>query len=259
MDSLPPGVHPLVLRLFQNEPIGNENLLMEFPFQVDGRTLEVSVNRMLWPASDSVIVDLPPGWYNIKFLGIDTSSILAPPIIRGRSSVIVSDFPSFTLRLECLPMDEEDPEMEPEPELVTSWNRTVSLSRQPGDSLGWQISLDWYDDFGREESTQAIKASPSGKDLFNLTEYDPLDRKNKEWLSIPVPSTVRVPFDPGNTQIDPLRDLQYVHFLPEALKGRSVNCYGETERPYSEIQYGTSSLNRPGRTFGPGIQWHTNN
>ena len=257
LDSLPLGNHPLVLKFHRSFPNGTDSLMMYLPFQVDGRSLEISVDRTQWPASDSVILDLSPGWYWLEFRGVATD-VAYDPIIRGRTSVIMSDYPSFNLRIDCLPLDEVSPSLPsaPDPGPVTSWNYVASFSSRNGTMYKGEVSFDWLDDFGRKESIQSYKATPSGKDLINLTGFDALGRSSKEWLSVPAPTSERIPFNPG-VQLDPLRDIEYGRSLPYYVKACAAEYYGGVERPYTEYGYDSSSLDRPSQVYGPGVKWHT--
>lgn len=254
LDSLPPGNHTLNLKLYHTPPNGNDSLVVHFPFQIDGRTMEVSVNETMWPESDSVIVNLLPGWYRIDFNGINLNNIYEP-VLRGRS-VVMMDYPSFDFRVECLPLDSDDPaqDPEPQPEPVSSWNRLFTLSSRNGSDTNGQVSIDWYDDFGRKEITQEVRASPSsGKDLIYLTETDALDRTTREWLATPVSTMILYPW---NQTSDPIVNNRYEYFPPDSLRKQFSAFYGNTERPFTEYGY-ESSLNRPAEVYGPGGKWHT--
>lgn len=257
LDSLPAGNHTLNLKLYHTPPNGSDSLVIHFPFQVDGRTLEVSVNDTMWPESDSIIVNLPPGWYRIDFNGINLNEIYEP-VLRGRS-VVMMDYPSFDLRVECLPLDSDDPAQEPEPqqEPVSSWNRVFTLSSRNGSASNGQVSIDWYDDFGRKEITQEVRASPSsGKDLVYLTETDALDRPGREWLATPASTMILYPKPSANPR-DPLVNNLYIYTPPDSLRQWAYSFYGGTERPFSENGYASSSLNRPAEIYGPGGKWYT--
>lgn len=255
LDSLPDRQIILVLRLYHTPPNGPDSLLLHFPFQLQGRTLDVSIDQRQWQG-DSVFVDLPPGWFRIDFLGIDPNSDYQP-LLRGRSSVIMTDFPSFDLRIECPPFDSRPTEPEPEPATVSSWNSIRTLISHDGTVSAGHISIDWLDDFGRPESSQAIAASPSGKDLISFASLDALQRPIQQWLTTPVSSRVRIPVLQSGQPSDPLRDPIYQHFQPDTLAALAHTYFAADGRPFSEQDYGSSSLDRPTVTYGPGQQWYS--
>ena len=255
LDSLPDRQIPIALRLYHTPPNGPDSLILQFPFLVQGRTLDVSVDQRQWQ-SDSVIVSLPPGWFRIDFLGIDPDTEVQP-LLRGRTSVIMTDFPSFDLHIECPPLDPGPTEPEPEPASVSSWNNVRTLVSRDGSASTGRISIDWLDDFGRPESSQAIAASPSGKDLISFASLDALQRPLRQWLTTPVSSRIRIPVFPTGQSSDPLRDPLYEHFLPDTLAARAHSYFAADGRPFSEQDYGSSSLDRPSLTYGPGQQWYS--
>ena len=262
-DSLPPGNHPLALKLFQQFVNGNDSLLLHLPFQMDGRTEDVSINPTLWPDSDSVIVALTPGWYRVEFLGIDTVSTHMPPILPRRSSMMMHHYPSFNLRLECLPLDETSLSMPSTPfpgtAVPESRNYIATITSKDGTIFGKKISIDWLDDFGGLESRIAIGAGSSGKDLAVLMERDALGRPVRQWLDTPVSSLVREVFPvQGYPVPDPLRNNTYRYLSPSSVKAAAIQFHGAEEAPWAETGYGTSSQNVPQEQYGPGQAWRTN-
>ena len=67
-----------------------------------------------------------------------------------------------------------------------SQNRNYVLTRvmQSADGSRHQESIGYSDGLGRPVEQVAVKASPTGKDIVTLIEYEGLDREKRTWLPV---------------------------------------------------------------------------
>ena len=104
-----------------------------------------------------------------------------------------------------------------------------------------QITIHYYDGLGRPNETVRVAASPQRKDLVTYQEYDAFGRESKAWLLADHNTT--------NGSFVPLSTIQ----------STTPGKYGNDGRPYSEITYETSTLNRVTKAAGAGNDWNLNN
>ena len=95
--------------------------------------------------------------------------------------------------------------------------------------------IQYYDGLGRLIQTVEKGATPNGKDLVTLQEYDNNGRESNLWLPTPYP---------GNGNL--------VDSLAITLESKKV--YGDSA-PYSRPVYESSPLNRMLEHYGPGENW----
>ena len=97
----------------------------------------------------------------------------------------------------------------------------------------------FYDGLGRPFETTLAEASPTGKDIVSLTEYQGLDREYHRWLPIAINS--------GGHQTDA------ASFKTSAL---ASTLYDGDQRPFSEYTYEKSALDRITSQLGAGKEWY---
>ena len=120
-----------------------------------------------------------------------------------------------------------------------SSNRNYILTRiYHGYNSQYQDQIQYYDGLGRLEQTIQRHTSPSKKDLVTLQEYDEYGRESVAWL-------------PG------LSLYNGAYNNPETIKSSAQEVNNDT-RPYSNLIYENSSLNRITQQYGPGKIWRDN-
>lgn len=117
--------------------------------------------------------------------------------------------------------------------------RTRTMTNESGTSFVEQV--DYYDGLGRLLETVQAKAGGNSQDLIVLTDYDSYGRKDKIWLPVAV-----------NTN-----NSNYV--APSTLRSNAPGFNANDSKPYSQIIYEASPLNRTMKEFGPGNNWYANN
>ena len=101
-------------------------------------------------------------------------------------------------------------------------------------------TVQYFDGLGRHSQTVQMGSTPEGADLVSFTEYDGVGREWRNWLP--------APFD-GN----------FGQFIDEySFTSDAATKYNDN-KPYTEIKYEPSPLNRIEEQFGAGTSWHTNN
>ena len=98
--------------------------------------------------------------------------------------------------------------------------------------------ITYYDELGRETGQVAVDASPTGKDIATLTEYDRFGRVERKWLPSPTPF--------ANGKLLPAAD-----FKESARKFYGDDC------PFSKNGYERSPLDRVEKILGEGENWHS--
>lgn len=255
-DPLPAaGKATVLLDLYQMGMLG-DSLLCFIPLELDFETLDISVPPSFpTGGGGGALISLPPGQYRILFQGIDPGEGFD---YRGEvgdkhsrregdpeeedpdepEQEMVSNYPSFTLVMECLPLIEEEPEEEPVAPQLGSWNSVRNWTSRDGTEENTSLTMDWYDDFGRKEVSVASGASPDGKDLASLLERDGWGREVKGWLPVVSEDSLTI-----------------VHPGADSVKTIAGITYGATEKPYSLTEYEQSPLSRVTGQFGPGSDW----
>lgn len=126
------------------------------------------------------------------------------------------------------------------PEILPSSDHNYVLTKMMLDNTGKQSfnRIDYYDGLGRAEETVMHKASPGGKDIATLQEYDAVGRPHISYIPVPVST-----FMGG-------------HVSHDIVKSLSNDFYGD-DRAYDWTVYESSPLNRIKEQYGPGAAWHT--
>lgn len=102
------------------------------------------------------------------------------------------------------------------------------------------ISILYFDGLGRPIETVQQGITPNRLDLVSYSQYDGVGRKWKQWL--PITSTEKGAFVNLST-----------------FESNQTTLYDGDSKPYSEIVYEPSPLNRINEQFGAGQDWKTNN
>lgn len=109
------------------------------------------------------------------------------------------------------------------------------------DELTLQNSLQgiqYFDGLGRPTISVQTAATPSAKDLAAYIEYDNYGREYRQWLPIPTANN----------------DGSFVNF--NDFQTEANNYYSEEGKPYTEVTYENSPLNRIFEQRNPGNSWH---
>ncbi|MFP8892164.1 MULTISPECIES: DUF6443 domain-containing protein [Chryseobacterium] len=123
----------------------------------------------------------------------------------------------------------------------TSQNKVMSVSylTDLGDSGKKKTSIVYYDGLGRELQSVAKEATPLGKDLVTLFEYDNFGRKSKDFLPVPTAQNNGLLVDAA------------------VLSGLASSFYNG-EPAFSEKVFEASPLNRVLMQSAPGTVWQKN-
>ena len=115
----------------------------------------------------------------------------------------------------------------------------ISVDRTTSGDVRTQVSVAYFDGLGRPMQTVQRKASPSGKDLVTIQEYDDFGRESNSWL-------------PGLSSANGA----FVDFDIVKQSARSTTMNND-QSPFSFPVYEASPLNRVSEQYGPGQDWHT--
>ena len=117
------------------------------------------------------------------------------------------------------------------PESFRDSNYVKIYSFSSPNAGSYHVTMEHYDGLGRDQAFVRCAFSPDGRDVCSYVQYDAAGRKWKE----------KLPF-------------------PEAMIAQrdSASVYGGDGRPFSEIVYEASPLNRISREYGPGNTWKIN-
>lgn len=99
--------------------------------------------------------------------------------------------------------------------------------------------ISYYDGLGRPYQTleKAVKANSAvGSKLATLQEYDTFGRESNAWLPVVASAD---------------------YMAPATLKSAASGNYSGDSRPYSNLAYEASPLNRVSRQYGPGSAWYS--
>ena len=96
-------------------------------------------------------------------------------------------------------------------------------------------TINHYDGLGRPYQSIALGQSPTGRDIASLIEYAGLNRSTKLWLPISL-----------DTDGQPLENSSFI--------SQATSSYNDS-RPYKEVLYESSALNRLIGTIQPGIEY----
>lgn len=106
-------------------------------------------------------------------------------------------------------------------------------------STSYVDNISYYDGLGRpyQNVQKAVKAgTQTGSILATLQEYDGMGRQSNTWLPVVTSS-------------------DYV--AASTFKSSAPGNYGNDSRPYSQVVYEASPLNRITAEYGPGVAWST--
>lgn len=278
-DSLPPRYHPFGLYLMNEYTVNSQYnpyfTELEIPFVLNGDNEQI-VTRAIFgdPAyneplsgpikpvvidtNGDVVLNLLPGLYYIRYDGIieeelayaddpdepDEPDEPDDPGEGGGRSVILMNYPTFRLQLDCLPVTETGYVT------VTSTvsrdiNAVTRKQSRDGTEQNSDMSIGYVDGLGRQALNVQVGASPGGRDLVYFLEYDGWGRQKREWLPFAVN---------GNSPTDTLR----TYSSGELIAGAAA-FYGSSEHPYAYPGYEQSMRGRVTEQFGPGSAWHSNN
>ena len=118
-------------------------------------------------------------------------------------------------------------------------NRIRARDYLSADAASFKETNTYHDLLGRPVETVMTAASPAGKDIVLLSEYDDFGRPYRKFC--PVPMT---------TSTGAYASFSDIH--PEILKFYNWEVYA-----FSKTLYDDSPLDRPVEEYGPGSPWHT--
>lgn len=118
-------------------------------------------------------------------------------------------------------------------------NRIRTRDYLGADAASFKETNTYHDLLGRPVETVMTAASPAGKDIALLSEYDDFGRPYRKFC--PVPMT---------TSTGAYASFSDIH--PEILKFYNWEVYA-----FSKTLYDDSPLDRPVEEYGPGSPWHT--
>ena len=118
-------------------------------------------------------------------------------------------------------------------------NRIRARDYLSADAASFKETNTYHDLLGRPVETVMTAASPAGKDIALLSEYDDFGRPYRKFC--PVPMT---------TSTGAYASFSDIH--PEILKFYNWEVYA-----FSKTLYDDSPLDRPVEEYGPGSPWHT--
>ena len=118
-------------------------------------------------------------------------------------------------------------------------NRIRTRDYLGADAASFKETNTYHDLLGRPVETVMTAASPAGKDIVFLNEYDDFGRPYRKFC--PVPMT---------TSTGAYASFSDIH--PEILKFYNWEVYA-----FSKTLYDDSPLDRPVEEYGPGSPWHT--
>ncbi|MBL6447476.1 hypothetical protein JMN32_14250 [Fulvivirga sp. 29W222] len=134
-------------------------------------------------------------------------------------------------------------------------NRTYSIStrvlvpgaKTKGDVIGLPAedklqSISYYDEYGRVEQQMAIGASPSGKDMVKVHEYDALGRESKSYLSFTNNDGSGLYMEDWQTRLNA--------FYQQANDG-----IANTLKPFAEVERENSPMGRVKKSGAQGEAW----
>ena len=118
-------------------------------------------------------------------------------------------------------------------------NRIRARDYLSGDGTAYIETNTYHDRLGRPIETVQTAASPDGKDIVTLNEYDSFGRPYSVYRPVP-------------TQTSSGAYASFASINPELLKFYNWEVY-----TFSKTLYEDSPLDRPVEEYGPGSPWHT--
>ena len=117
-------------------------------------------------------------------------------------------------------------------------NRIRARDYLSADAASFKETNTYHDLLGRPVETVMTAASPAGKDIVLLSEYDDFGRPYRKFCQVPMTTSTRAYADPS--------------------AAKSANAiYGWDPYAFSKTLYETSPLDRVTEEYGPGSPWHT--
>lgn len=117
-------------------------------------------------------------------------------------------------------------------------NRIRTRDYLSADAMSFKETNIYHDLLGRPIETVLTAASPTGKDLVFLNEYDDLGRPYSEYRPVPVATSAGDYVDPSRIKV-------------------ANSFYNWEVYAFSKTLYDDSPLDRPVEEYGPGSSWHT--
>ena len=118
-------------------------------------------------------------------------------------------------------------------------NRIRARDYLSADAASFKETNTYHDLLGRPVETVMTAASPAGKDIVLLSEYDDFGRPYRKFCQVPM-----------TTSTGAYASFSDIH--PEILKFYNWEVYA-----FSKTLYDDSPLDRPVEEYGPGSPWHT--
>ena len=118
-------------------------------------------------------------------------------------------------------------------------NRIQARDYLSADAVSFKETNTYHDLLGRPIEMVLTAASPSGKDIVFLNEYDDFGRPYKKFCQVPMTTST------GTYS-------SFSAIYPEILKFYNREVYA-----FSKTVYDDSPLDRPVEEYGPGSPWHT--
>ncbi len=117
-------------------------------------------------------------------------------------------------------------------------NRIRARDYLSADAASFKETNTYHDLLGRPVETVMTAASPAGKDIVLLSEYDDFGRPYRKFCQVPMTTSTGAYADPS--------------------AAKSANAiYGWDPYAFSKTLYETSPLDRVTEEYGPGSPWHT--
>lgn len=123
---------------------------------------------------------------------------------------------------------------------------STPLNAKSASVLGAEDELttfQYFDGLGRPIQSVQAGVTPNHSDLVTYTEYDGVGRESKQWLPTPFANNKGA----------------FVGFSSFESAAKSQELLANDTRPFAEIIYEPSPLNRVKEKFGVGQDWKTNN
>jgi hypothetical protein len=111
-------------------------------------------------------------------------------------------------------------------------------------------NITYFDGLGRPMQSTAIQGSPDRKDIITPIVYDEFGREAKKYL--PFVSGSNGSYKPNSSIID--ANGNYAG-IAETFYDDLTDDIADDPRPFSEVFFEPSPLNRPDREYGPGQAW----
>ena len=182
--------------------------------------------------------------------GIVTVSLCLLAVVSKSQNVPVTP-PVSTLGAYTPPATYSDPTTV---NYVRSWTARAPLTAPAAgdlsDKLKYGEATAYFDGLGRPLQEVVRAANPDGtKDIVSVHVYDDFGREAQQFLPFPIVADNNTSSSTYNTEGRYKKN-------PFTTQGTFYNtAYGGDKRPYSQIDFEASPLNRPLTAFAPGNSW----